>query len=310
MQPEIICLGEPLLEFTESAEDGGDSAYLRGFGGDTSNTAIAAARQGGRVGYLTSLSADHFGEAFMELWRAEGVDASRVIRNPEANIGVYFISPSPEGRNFAYFRTDSAASRMRPGDIPEDYVAGAKVLHVSGISQAISASACDAVFHAMAVARADGVLVAYDTNLRLKLWPLDRARAVIHEAIRQSDIAFPSLDDSEQLTGLADPEAVLDFYAGMGPKIVALKMGKEGAIVAAEGERRRIPGRAVEAIDATGAGDCFDGAFLVKYLASGDPFAAAAYANAAAALTTTGLGAVAPIPRAADVAALLEEDAA
>lgn len=296
MQPDIVCFGEPLLEFTEVTGDDGQPVYIRGFGGDTSNAAIAAARQGARAGYLTAISADHFGEAFMELWSEAGVDTSRVLRNTEANIGVYYVFPSPAGRDFAYFRAGSAASLMGPRDIPEDYIQSAKVLHVSGISQAISTTACDAVFHAIEVARAAGVAVSYDSNLRLKLWPLARARAVVHQAMATCDIAFPSLDDSRHLTGLTEPDAVADFYLSLGVKLVALKMGAEGCFVANAERREHKAPLPCEPIDATGAGDTFDGAFLAEYIAHGDPFRAAEYANAAAALTTTAMGAVTPIP--------------
>lgn len=292
MQPDIICFGEPLLEFTETP----DGRYLRGFGGDTSNAVIAAARQGASTGYFTALSDDDFGAAFMGLWTDEEVDSSQVIRNGKANTGVYYIFPSPSGRNFAYFRAGSAASLITPEDVPEAYIRGAKVLHVSGISQAISDNACDAVFHAMDVARKAGVLVSYDSNLRLKLWPVARARAIISESMRQCDLAFPSLDDTEALTGLTDPDVIADQHLEAGAKIVALKMGAEGCFVATPDERRAFAPIKVEPIDATGAGDTFVGAFLAEYIAHGDPFRAAVYANAAAALTTTGMGAVTPIP--------------
>lgn len=301
MSPAIVCFGEPLLEFTEIEGPDGDPIYVRGVGGDTSNCAIAAARQGASVGYLTAVSRDDFGDAFVRLWTDEGVDCSRVIRDAKANTGIYYIFPTPTGRNFVYFRAGSAASRMGPEDLPADYIEGAQVLHVSGISQAISTSACDAVFHAMELARKAGVAVSYDSNLRLKLWPLARAMAVIHEAMARCDIAFPSIDDSAMLTGLTDADAVADFYLGLGARTVALKMGAAGCLVATPQERHRFGPLKVDPVDATGAGDTFDGAFLAEYVAHGDPFAAARYANAAAALTTTGLGAVTPISRRREV---------
>lgn len=301
MSPDIVCLGEPMLELNRQD----DGRYLAGHGGDTSNCAIAAARSGARTGTVTQLGADPFGDSFMDLWAAEGVDASAVRRLDDAPTGVYFVIPSAEGPQFGYYRAGSAASRMGPEDVPEAYIAGAKILHVSGISQAISASACDAVFRAIAVARAAGVKVSYDTNLRLKLWPLDRARAITHEGIRQADIALPGLDDASHLAGLTDPDAIADFYLALGPSVVALTLGAAGSLVATPDERRRVSGRKVESVDATAAGDTFDGAFLAEMVSHGDPFRAAAYANAAAALSTTGYGAVAPMPRRAAVEALL-----
>jgi 2-dehydro-3-deoxygluconokinase len=202
-------------------------------------------------------------------------------------------------------RAGSAASRMTVEDVPADLIKGARVLHASGISQAISSSAADAVFSAMRIARGAGVLVSYDTNLRLRLWPLDRARAVIHAAAGLTDILRPGIDDARQLTGLTDADKIVDFYLALGPKIVALTLGEEGAIVATKEKRERLEPRKVRVVDATGAGDMFDGAFLAEYLRTGDPFAAGRYANVAAALSTQGYGAVSPMPRRAEVEATM-----
>ena len=120
MKLDIVALGEPLIEFnqTKAQENGAD--YRLGHGGDTSNAAIAAARQGARVGYLTALGADAFGDAFMDLWTRENVDASRVIRDPSAHTGVYFVTHGPKGHVFSYLRAGSAASRMAPEALPLD----------------------------------------------------------------------------------------------------------------------------------------------------------------------------------------------
>lgn len=303
MQPDIICLGEPMMEFNQQQ----DGRYLSGHGGDTSNTAIAAARQGAKVGYLTRLGSDVFGDSFLDLWRAETVDCAHVERDPAGHTGIYFVTHGPDGHQFSYLRAGSAASRMTPGDLPADYIVGAKLLHVSGISQAISDSAADTVFRAMEIAREAGVRVSYDSNLRLRLWPLDRARAVIHAAMTKCQIALPGLDDAVHLTGHDDPDAICDFYLGLGAEIVALTLGADGTLVATNDERRRVAGRRVETVDATGAGDMFDGAFLAELVSGSDPFAAARYANAAAALSTQGYGAVAPMPRRAEVEAFLAE---
>jgi 2-dehydro-3-deoxygluconokinase len=292
--PEIVAIGEPLGEFNQTRA--GEPNYLFGHGGDTSNAIIAAARSGASAGYVTAVGDDGFGRSFLELWAREGVSTAGVKVDPGAHTGVYFITHGTEGHEFSYLRAGSAASRMGPADLPVGMIENAQVLHVSGISQAISATAADMVFEAIRIARSRGVTVSYDTNLRLRLWPLARARAVTNEAMAMADIALPGLDDARQLTGLAEPDAIADFYLSRGSSIVAMTLGKDGALVATRTERRRVPSRAVEAVDATGAGDCFDGAFLAEWIATRDPFAAAAYACAAAALSTTGYGAVAPLP--------------
>ncbi|WP_421726544.1 sugar kinase [Bauldia sp.] len=304
--PDIIAIGEPLFELNQPH---GESIYRRGYGGDTSNCAIAAARQGASVGYVTAVGADQFGDAFLRLWQDEGVDTSAVKRSPVAHTGLYFISHDDTGHVFSYMRAGSAASRMTPEDIPGDMIKSARVVHASGISQAISSSAADAVFAAMRMARAAGVTVSYDTNLRLRLWPLDRARAIIHAAVALADIVRPGLDDARHLTGLTDPDAIVDFYLSMGARIVALTLGEDGAVVATKERRERMAPIAVRHVDATGAGDMFDGAFLAEYLRTGDPFDAGRYANMAAALSTEAYGAVEPMPRRAAVEAALKDRA-
>ncbi|KVL10180.1 sugar kinase [Burkholderia ubonensis] len=293
--PEILALGEAMVEFNQSQP--GRPEFLQGFGGDTSNFCIAAARQGASAGFVSAVGDDPFGRLLSDLWRSEGVDTTYVRIDHAAPTGVYFVTHGPNGHQFDYLRAGSAASRYATGDLPLDALAAAKALHLSGISLAISAAACDAAFAAIGHVREHGAKVSFDTNLRLKLWPLPRARAVMREALRQTDICLPSWDDVTAITGADDRDAIVDAMLELGPQVVALKLGKDGAYVATPHERRVVPGFTVEAIDATGAGDCFGGAFVARIVAGDDPFTAARYANAAAALSTTGYGAVAPIPR-------------
>lgn len=303
MPSDILCFGEALGEFNQTIPR--EPTYLFGFGGDTSNCAIAAARSGASVGVIGAVGDDTFGRAFLDLWRAEGIDTSAMRVPPQSETGIYFITHGPDGHEFAYRRAGSAAARFTSADLPVTAIRAAKILHVSGISQAISPSASAAVRLAIAEARAAGVTVSYDTNLRLRLWPLERAREVTNEAMRLADIALPGLDDARQLTGRETPDAIADFYLEGGSTIVALTLGKDGALIATCDERRIIPSIPVGAVDATGAGDCFDGAFLAEWLATGDPFRAGRYACAAAALSTRGYGAVAPLPRRDEVLAAL-----
>ncbi len=124
--------------------------------------------------------------------------------------------------------------------------------------------------------------------------------------MRSTDIALPGLDDAEALTGLTDADAIADFYLGLGARVVVVKLGKIGALAATPETRERIAARKVKAVDATGAGDCFDGAFLTEYVRTGDPFLSARFANVAAGLSTLGYGAVAPLPRRANVEAAMK----
>jgi 2-dehydro-3-deoxygluconokinase len=127
----------------------------------------------------------------------------------------------------------------------------------------------------------------------------------MHATMARADYAFPGEEDVRTLTGLTDPDAMLDFYLRLGVRVVVLKMGGAGAYLATPDVRVRIPGHQVEVVDATGAGDTFCGSFLARVLAGDEPEVAARYANVAAALKCAGYGAVEPIPRAEEVWAAL-----
>ena len=295
----LVAIGEPMIEFNQARADDA-SMWLQGYGGDTSNMAIAAARLsrglGIRVAYVTRVGGDAFGRMLLKLWSNEGVDTTGVAVDEQASTGVYFVSHDANGHAFSYLRAGSAASRMSPASLPVSTLENARALHVSGISQAISTSACDACFAAIDIVRAAGGRVAYDPNLRLKLWPLARARAILRSTVALSDWVMPSFDDARELFAESSPEAIVAELHALGAPIVALKLGAQGCLVSDGRRRERIAGHRVDAVDATGAGDCFDGAFVVRMLAGDDAFAAARYANVAAALATTGYGAVAPLP--------------
>ncbi len=304
----IVSIGEPLLEFNQTRR--GESRWLQGFGGDTSNMIVAAARSGARAAYVTRVGDDEFGRMFLALWKREGVDTQGVRVDREAPTAVYFVRHGPKGHVFSYLRAGSAASRLRPRDVPGRLIANASFVHASGISLAISASASDAVFGAFDRARSSGAKISFDSNLRLKLWPIARARALISAAVARADCFFPSLEDAEALSGKTGWDANLEWAHRLGAKVVFLKLGADG-VLASDGVRREhIPGIRVDAVDATGAGDCFCGATLTRLAAGDSVWDAARYGNAAAALATTGFGALEPLPRPRAVRSLLKREAA
>lgn len=299
--PSLICMGEPMIEFNQQP----DGRFLQGFGGDTSNAAIAAARQGAATGFFTHLGDDPFGHALSQLWQQEQIDTRLVLHKKNQQTGIYFVTHDQQGHHFSYYRAMSPAAQMGPEDVPCDQLKSAKILHVSGISQAISPTASQAVITAIKAVKSAGGMVSYDTNLRLRLWSLELARQTIHDTISLCDIALPGYDDACQLTGCTQPDDIADFYLGLGVGLVALTLGSKGTLIAQPDKRKLVPSYRVRAVDATAAGDTFDGAFLAELLAGRDPFAAAAYANATAALSTTAYGAVGPIPKRQAVEAFL-----
>ncbi len=303
---DIVALGEAMVEFNQTGEAGGRT-YLQGFGGDTSNALIAACRQGARGAYITRVGDDEFGSMLLELWRSEGVDTQAVVLDAAAPTGIYFVHHGEQGHRFSYRRAGSAASLMQPAGLPQGLLANTRFLHVSGISQAISASATATVHAAILLARQAGPQVAYDPNLRLKLWPLERAREVILQTMPLCHHFLPSLDDVQLLSGLSEPREIVAWCHAQGAPTVVLKLGREGSLVSTGAGCVAVAAHAVNAVDATGAGDCFDGSYLHRLAQGDEPLAAARWASAAAALATTGYGAVAPLPRAGQIKLLLAQ---
>lgn len=291
---DIVALGEALIEFNQ--REPAQPLYHFGFGGDTSNAVIAASRQGARCGYISQVGDDSFGAQLLALWQREGVDTRGVRVVPGAPTGIYFVSHGQRGHEFTYRRAGSAAAAMTPADLPRELIGQARWLHVSGISMAISASACDTVFEAVAVAKAAGAQVSFDLNFRPRLWDAARARAASERLLRDTDLFFPSVDEVELLTGLSQTEEVIAWAHAQGARQIALKLGARGCIVSGVQRVQHVAPYTVQPVDATGAGDCFAGSCLTR-LAHGDSLAeAAAWANVAAALSTQTFGAIDGLP--------------
>jgi 2-dehydro-3-deoxygluconokinase len=280
--------------------------FLKGFGGDVSNFAFAAARQGSKITNLCAVGDDFFGKEFIDLWEKDNIDNHFLpIGVSGGHTGMYFISYDENGHHFSYMRKGSAASRMTPEHLTKEMFENVGYFHFSAITQAISETACDATFRAIELAHKAGGLASYDTNLRLKLWPLPRAKAIIKETMTKVDLVFTSIEEAEVFTGKSDANEVMDTLISWGISKFVLKLGPEGAIYRDKDTQVQVEGYVVEAVDATGAGDTFAGAFVSELMATNDPEKALRYANAAAAISVTGYGAVQPIPTRNEVEAFI-----
>jgi len=304
-QFDLVALGEAMVEFNQIPQGDG-RMYLQGFGGDTSNTTIAAARQGARCAYMSLVGGDALGDMCLSLWKTEGVDVSAVHVHKDAPTGVYFVHHDIDGHHFSYLRKGSAASGMRPEDLSAELIGNTKYLHVTGISQAISVSAHETVSAAIAMARAAGARVSYDPNLRFLLWSLADATSAVIETIAQADEFLPGQEELIKISGLHAPEDLIGWAHKQGTKVVVMKMGSEGVMVSDGKEIQKIAAFPVKAVDATGAGDCFNGAYLARRARGEDVFTSARWAVASAALSTQGYGAVAPLPTEARVAEFMK----
>lgn len=133
--------------------------------------------------------------------------------------------------NVYYYRKNSAASSLSPEDIDEEYIKQAKILHITGITPALSESCRRAVYRAIEIAKENKILVSFDPNIRLKLWTVDEARKILVDIASKADIVMPGLDEAELLLGLTNKDDVADFFLNKEAKIVAVKLGSEGCYI-------------------------------------------------------------------------------
>ncbi len=293
MKPCVAAIGECMVELREQQ----DGSLLRGFGGDTLNTAVYLARLGVPVEYVTALGDDPWSDEMLAAWHAEGIGTALVQRLPSRLPGLYIIQTDSAGeRRFLYWR-DSAAARHVFDHLHPDALDGFDVLYLSGITLSIYGEpARTLLFDALARCRARGGTVVFDTNFRLRGWP-DRAlaRLLYERMYAVASIVLASVEDLE----LMDPEdgqAVLRRYAP-GREIV-LKLAQPGSIVLHDGVERRVAAPpVVGVIDTTAAGDSFAAAYLHARLAGLAPEAAAGAGHRLAGLVVQHAGAI--IPKAA-----------
>jgi 2-dehydro-3-deoxygluconokinase len=257
------------------------SAFHRHIAGAEANVAVGLARLGESAGYITRLGEDEFGQAIAFRLRGEGVDVSRTTIDPTAPTGVLFRERREFGPvNVLYYRRGSAASRLSPDDLDAPYIQQARYLILSGITPALSESARETVFAAAEVARAAGVTVVVDPNIRLKLWSVDEARPVVRDLVAHADLVLPGLDEATLLTGEADPRRAAAALLNLGPRQVILKLGERGALsFDASGEVEAPALSLSRIVDPIGAGDAFAAGFLASQLRGLDLAASLAIAN-------------------------------
>ena len=310
MSPDVISLGEPMVEFcaTDTGRLSEVPLFKRGWGGDTSNFAVSAARQGLSVAHICRLGSDEFGRSFLDLWKEEGMDNSRVIVEQDAWTAIYIISlMEGGGHDFTYYRAGSAASRYCVDDLDLEYLSKTKFFHTSGISLAISKTVREAALKAQAHVRENGGFNSFDINMRTKLWDLETARMSLAEAFKVSDVVFASMEDMNTLYGISEPEKAAEHLRSMGVETVVVKHGGKGCYVSTDERSFTMPGYKIDVVDTTGSGDAFDGAWIKGVEMGWELERIASYSNAVGALTATGLGAVAPIPRYDEALRLIKE---
>jgi len=244
------------------------TTFRRLIAGAESNVAIGVCRLGHSAGWIGRVGDDELGRAILLRLRGEGVDLTHARADPAAPTGLVIRERREFGPiDVVYYRRGSAASRLGPDDLDEDYIRAARILHITGITPALSTACRDAVFAAADIARAAGVTVVLDPNLRLKLWSKDEARLILRELAGKADVLLPGAEEAELLTGENDPEAAARALLGLGPKLVVVKTGVDGSLAVSESEVVRVPAMPLaRVVDPVGAGDAFAAGFHVGQL--------------------------------------------
>ncbi len=304
---DIVSLGESMVEFFCDGPISQATSFRRSVGGDTMNTIIAASRLGSKCGYITRLAEDQFGEYLLNKWKSEGIDVSNVKRIGEGYNGIYFISLLEAGqREFIYYRAGSAASTTSPLDLNQEYIRSARILHASGISQAISKSSCQTVEQAISMARKKKVKVSFDPNYRPRLWNKEQALRVYETILPYVDILLAD-ETYCTLIDKKEPADLLDYFGEYRTPVIALKLGSKGVVIKERGHDARGYGVLdVKVVDTTGAGDAFNGGFLHGLSHDYSVDDAAILGTITAGLKVTGRGAVESMPQGKDVYELLK----
>ena len=302
---EVLCLGESMVVFAPTA-----AASLRhagdlraGVAGAESNVAISLALLGVHAGWRGKVGDDPFGRRVLDVLRSSDVDCDGVQVDPDHPTGVYFKDPRPAGTTVYYYRSGSAASTMGPGHLDE--VEPPKILHLSGITPALSDS-CAELVRELVIGRAKApATVSFDVNYRPALWPVEEAAPVLALLADAADLTFVGLDEAETLWGCESPDDVREHLAGVNTLVV--KDGGNGVTCFEGKERHYSPAEPVEVIEPVGAGDAFAAGFLYGRIrgASADGCMRLGHRLAAGALQTTGDLAAPPPPH--TVKSILEQ---
>ncbi|RIE03173.1 sugar kinase [Cohnella faecalis] len=262
--PEVVTFGETMALFMPSSSKGIEHAASleKLFGGAESNVAIGLARLGHRVGWFGRLGNDPLGRFILKKLRGEGVDVSRAALSANGPTGLMMRESIAGKSSVYYYRKLSAMSAMQPDELDAEYIGSATILHVTGITPALSESCRLTLLEAVRIARSRGVKICFDPNIRLKLWSADEARAALLPIAEQADYFLPGLDELKLLYGTDDLGA-LSGMLGKLPGVSVIKGGADVTYLLENGRLTEIPYfKAKQVVDTVGAGDAFCAGFL------------------------------------------------
>ena len=262
---EVVTLGEvlALLLAEGSAPLAQASRFDASVAGAEGNVAVGLSRLGHRVALWTCVGEDALGEHVLRTLRGEGVDVSGARRIADRPTGL-LLRDAPLGRplTVSYYRSGSAGAALGPQDVVPEVVAGAALLHLTGITAMLSDASHQAVLAAVAAARSAGVTISVDPNVRLRLGAVQEWRERLDPLLRAAHIVLTGRDELELLSGAEDPGWLLE----RGAHIVVVKDGAAGAYETDGESELRVPARSVPLVDPVGAGDAFAAGWLSGWL--------------------------------------------
>jgi len=320
---DVIALGELLIDFVPTVSGVTlieAPAFKKAPGGAPANVAAGLAKLGIRAGFMGKVGDDAFGRFLAQTLEQVGVDTSALCFSAEARTALAFVSLRTDGeREFMFYRHPSADMLYTPDEVGTnaERIRNAKILHYGSISL-ISEPSRSATLRAIEIARSAGLLLSYDPNLRLNLWPdAEAARAGILLGWPLAHLIKVSEEELAFLAGTDDPQAAVRKLWHPALRLLVITLGKAGCRYATPQFSGRVPGFEVKAVDTTGAGDGFVAGLLKGLVdhpqAEGDEAqlrAICRYANAVGAITTTERGAIPALPTADQVDEFLQHGAA
>lgn len=296
MSPDIICLGELLVEIMRPEVDtphGKIGANYRGpFPSGAPAIFIDSAARMGKpfnitTGYVGVAGNDEFGQSIIEKLKNDGVDVSQIRIAKGKTTGIAFNQYNSNGKRKFIFAA-GAAGETSPEDVKEIYFEGVKSLHIMGSALSISENSREACYKAIKIAKKKNpnVIISFDPNLRPEMLDLNIILKISKPVLESTTILLPSGEEAEMLASVKGENKACQELLKKGPKIVVLKQGKDGCTIFTKKNPNGIKVSAfkVKEVDPTGAGDSFGGAFIVGYLAGWDLEKAAKFANAVGAL--------------------------
>lgn len=273
MKFDLITFGETMVRISACPGQGLEYATRVDLytGGTESNTAVALARLGLKSAWVSRLPDNPLGRRIAADVSRHGVDVSGVIWTKDERAGVYFVefATPPRSTTVTYDRKNSAVSRLTPRDLDWKFLLNTRILHLTGITPALSASCAKAVAHAIKRARAKKVSVSFDVNYRAKLWPPTSAAKTLEPLMRGVTLLVMTREDAKTVFNLSgEPEQVVRAVKKrFAPSIAVLTMGGKGALAFDGRKLLSEPGFPdVQPIDRLGAGDAFTAGLIFGFL--------------------------------------------